>query len=302
MNSRRRALSARVFNKARLALAALAALALLSCRAAEPAHPALWRVDGPGGQTAWLFGTIHALPAPVAWRSAAVEKALAAADRVVVEAADLEDRAKAADLFQRLGTSAGLAPLSQRVAPNQRPELNRLLAKAGLNERQFDGTETWAAALTLNQVSLAEARSEGENGIDRQILLDHGGKPLDQFEGLEGQLSLFDHLSEDDQRALLSGVIASAPQARQETERLQAAWKGGDVQAIAALDGQGMLADPDLRRILLVARNQAWIVRLKGLMGSGAKPFVAVGALHLVGPDGLVAQFEAQGYRVRRLQ
>lgn len=302
MNWLQPASPAPVYNKARAALAALAALALFACRAPEPVRPALWQVDGPGGQAAWLFGTIHALPDPVDWRSATVSTAMAASNRVVVEVADLDDKAKAMTLFQQLGTSTGLPPLDERVAPGQRAELARVLEQGFLSIRHFDTTETWAVALTLNQVTQADSPSANANGIDRAILHDHAGKPLDQFEGLEGQLSLFDRLPEDDQRAMLAAVIASAPQARQEVEKLQAAWKRGDVAALAALDGKGMLADPDLRRVLLVGRNQAWMARLKGMMASGGRPFVAVGALHLVGPDGMIAQLQAQGYRVRRIQ
>ena len=40
----------------------IALLALAACnRAPEPQqHPALWQVTGPGGETGYLFGTVHA--------------------------------------------------------------------------------------------------------------------------------------------------------------------------------------------------------------------------------------------------
>ena len=52
-------------------------MALAACAGppAEPVRPALWQVDGPHGQRAWLLGTIHALPGPVKWRSAAIDEA-----------------------------------------------------------------------------------------------------------------------------------------------------------------------------------------------------------------------------------
>lgn len=289
-------------NRRRFTLIAAAALALAGCRQAEVVRPALWQVDGPHGERAWLFGTIHALPDPVDWRSARIEAALKGADRLLVEVADGNDPAKAAAVFKRLGTSPGLPPLRTRIAPAARVAFDRLLAEQSALPDQFDGVETWAAALGLNQLLMAKIQNDAKNGIDRALQGDPLARRIDQFEGLEPQLALFDRLPEADQRALLESVIAGAADAPRETAALQTAWKGGDTAAIAALDHKGMLADPDLRQLLLVDRNTAWTARLQALLNGGARPFVAVGALHLAGPDGLPAQLERRGYRVTRVQ
>ena len=57
-----------------------------------------------------------------------------------------------------------------------------------------------------------------------------------------------------------------------------------------------------LREALLVGRNRAWMEQLVPMLKRGDKPLVAVGSLHMVGRDGLVAQLETQGYKVTRLQ
>lgn len=285
----------------RLLLAA--ALALSACRAERmPAHPALFEVEGPNGQRAWLFGTIHALPEGVQWRSARIEAALAQSDRLMLEAADLDDTAKATAIFTRLGTSPNLPPLRERVSPGRRAAFDALLKEQGLAAGQLDRQETWAAALTLNQMLLAASDSRGSEGIDLQLLAARGGKAVDQFEGVGPQLALFDRLPEPDQRALLDAVIDSAPDTARSMAILQAAWERGDMAAMATLDNKDMLADPDLRAVLLVGRNRAWIATLKDRMAGGARPFVAVGAMHLAGADGLVAGLQGQGYRVTRLQ
>jgi uncharacterized protein YbaP (TraB family) len=54
--------------------------------------------------------------------------------------------------------------------------------------------------------------------------------------------------------------------------------------------------------VLLVDRNQAWVARISGEMAKGRTVFVAVGAAHTVGPDGLAALLEAKGFTVKRVQ
>src|SRR5205085_2748241 len=121
----------------RAALALLAVLCLGACGRAEtwPApSPALWQVDGPKGERAWLFGTIHALPDGAHWRTAALEKVLGQADTLVVEVANLADRDAGTQAFSRVAASPNLPPLLQRLPAGQRPALAAALSRAGLKE------------------------------------------------------------------------------------------------------------------------------------------------------------------------
>lgn len=280
-------------------LALLGALLLAACQPAPKATPALWQVDGPGGQRAWLLGTIHALPAPVDWRSPRIDAALAGADRLAVEVADLD---AGADAFRRLATSPGHPPLSQRVDPALRPQLLALLAAYKLADGHFGTTETWAAALQLNQQGAARTGHDPANGIDRALLNRRGGKPVVEFEGAARQLGIFDRLPEAEQRDLLAEVVRGWPGGADEARRLAAAWAQGDMATIAGFDHTGLLADPQLREALLVGRNRAWLGQLRAMLARGERPFVAVGAAHLAGADGLPAQLAAQGFTVTRLQ
>lgn len=292
-----------MFNKVRFLAAALGLLALASCgKAPEKVTPALWQVDGPKGERAWLMGTIHALPAPVDWHSAPIDQALAASDGLILEVAAVDDDARTARIFASLAQSPGLPPLDQRIASDLRDDLAKDLKANGLDAAKLSGTETWAAALMLAQALQGAVEADSANGIDRALVKAAKDKPVSEFEGAERQLRLFDALPEAQQQALLAAVVKGADQARDESRRIETAWKKGDMAAIAATDHTGMLADPALRQVLLVGRNQAWSEQLVLLLGRGRKPFVAVGAAHLAGSDGLPALLEARGYKVRRIQ
>lgn len=288
-----------VFSK-RFWLAATLTLAAAACKPAPQVTPAMWEVTGPNGQRAWLFGTIHALPDPVDWRSDKVDAALDASNRLMLEVARIDDGAALAGTFARLGHSGGLPPLAERVPAGERAGLERVLADLGLTGK-LDGLETWAAALTIQQVISARSGLDTGNGVDRALVADYG-KALGEFEGAEAQLGIFDRLAEADQLELLRAVVRGAGAPMDDARRLEQAWAKGDMAAITAETNSDFLNDPELRAALLTGRNKAWAERLRQVMAAGERPFVAVGAAHLAGPEGLPALLAAQGYTVRRVQ
>lgn len=292
--------SFRSVSSKRFWLAAALALAAAACKPAPPVTPAMWEVTGPGGQRAWLFGTIHALPDPVDWRSDKVEAALAASNRLMLEVAKIDDGAGLAGTFARLGQSPGLPPLAARIPAGERAGLERVLADLGLTGK-LDGLETWAAALTIQQVISARSGLDSGNGVDRALVADYR-KALGEFEGAERQLGIFDRLAEADQLELLRAVVRGAGASLDDARRLEQAWAKGDMAAITAETNRDFLNDPELRAALLTGRNKAWAQRLRQVMAAGEQPFVAVGAAHLAGPEGLPALLAAQGYTVRRVQ
>lgn len=283
-----------------LAAAGALLLALAGCAKpppAEPVTPALWEVSGPANEKAWLFGTIHALPAPVAWRSAKVDAAIAGSDLLLLEID--EDAAAVAETFTKLSRSPGLPPLAERLPPAERPRLAALLREYGLKPADLRGTETWAAAMLLSQRAQGEASAR--YGIEAELRRAAAGKPAAALEGAAAQLALFDRLAEADQRALLAAVVDEAAEPDR-PDTLGTAWKRGDVAALDRETHSGMMADPELRAALLVNRNRAWAEKIAARLRAGRRPLVAVGAAHMAGPDGLPALLAAQGFRVTRVQ
>jgi uncharacterized protein YbaP (TraB family) len=263
----------------------------------DPANPALWRVDGPAGQSAYLFGTIHALPRAAAWRTPKVAAALDASDRIVVEIAAVNDDAATARAFQSLAHTPHQPPITDRVPADLRPKLAQAIALSGHRPADFADIETWAAALLLAQGSAGD--NDPRNGVDRALINGAHPKPVIELEGAQAQLSIFDRLPEPAQRALLASVISGGDE---DANALALAWRTGNIAAIARETHAGMLADPALREALYVARNRAWTGTIAAILGHGGHSFVAVGTAHMAGPDGLPAMLAARGYRVTRVE
>jgi len=278
------------------ALALLLALLLASCGpTAEdwpPPSPALWRVSAPSGQQAWLFGTIHALPKEIVWRTPALAEALDQSGVLLVEIAD--PGAGGADLFTQLAHTPGQPPLSARVAPAQRDALAALLERSGHSEGDFAAIETWGAALMLDQ----GGGGDPAYGVDKALIRD--AALIRTLETRAGQLRMFDRLPDEDQTVLLSTAVADA--FAPDPDAAMRAWLVGDMDTLDRLARSGLLADASLRETLLTARNAAWLGPVIAAIERGEQPLVAVGAVHMAGADGLPALLAARGYTVERVQ
>lgn len=281
--------------------ALLTVLLLAGCARPAEVHPALWQVEGPKGEKAWLFGTIHALPDPVQWKSAKVGAAMKDSDVLVLEVAAILSTSRTTEIFANLAQSPGLPRLADRVPPDLRNELEHELGASGYLNGELDHYETWAAMLMFQQAIGARSDADSENGIDRAIVRDWPGR-VDEFEGAAAQFRIFDGLPEVQQRALLAATLRDAPQQPAKLALLQKAWANGDVDMLARATDQDFAGQPALKAVLLTDRNRAWLDKLVSMMAGSARPFVAVGAAHLVGPDGLPALLAAKGYKVTRLQ
>lgn len=289
-----------------LALALALALTACSSEQAEdkaepypPADPLFYELANADGEIeGWLLGTIHALPEDVEWRTPEIERVVDEADLLMVEVASLGQSDTIRQTFLELSQSAGLSPIEDRVGPDLRPEAQAIVKQSNFSRAHLRTTEDWAAAIMLSQV---DAPGEPEYGVDRAVIADFEGRPVRGFETAESQLGIFDQLAADDQRALLVGTIEEWSMSKNTPERLLRAWLSGDEKVIEAATVEGIMADPELRAALLVNRNNDWMEQLQPVLGKEPKPLVAVGAAHLVGPDGLVSMLRNEGYTVTRL-
>ena len=296
----------------RTAILALVACLLAACgqpdererKETRGTDPLLWeiaRADDNGVETVegWLLGTIHALPDGVDWRGPAIDRAVADADVLAVEIADVGDGHAMSSAFMALAYSAGQPPLPARVPDDQREKLADLVDETSYRMEDFGRIESWGAALILAQGVRSTAKTS--NGIDRALIRDFGRRQVVELEGARAQFEAFDRLSEPAQRAMLASIVAESDADPAETLRPVELYIAGDDVGLDRLSREGMLGNPEIRNALLIRRNAEWLPKIDRLLAGDARPLVAVGAAHMVGEDGLVALLTAKGYRVTRL-
>lgn len=290
----------------RLALAGLLPLgasAADAAPAAKAARPAMWKVAD-SDTTLYLFGTIHLLPPGQGWRTPAMDSALAGADELVLEIANIDDMMASAQAMAKLGMSPGLPPIAQRVPEGKRAALRSMIAESGYPEAVFDRLETWAAALPLLGVTFKRLGLDPSLGVEKQIGTPFraAGKTVTGLETVEQQLGYFDTLSEDAQRALLLSVVEDSTETRAQFRAMLAAWASGDLKGIARTFDDETQMSPELKKALMSKRNAAWADWLAKRMEKPGTAFVAVGAGHLVGEDSVQSMLKKKGLKAKRVQ
>ena len=284
------------------ALALLAAACHKEAPAPLPAKVALWEISDTSGTRGWIFGTVHALPAGVQWRRPAIDQALAGADRLVLEIAQPLDGNVAGVALARLAHTPGLPPPSQRVAMKYRDALAKVYKDLNLTDARFQNEESWAVALQIAAIGGQKEGMDPASGVEPELRKLIGGKPVQGLETLDGQFGIFDALPEHAQQTLLEQIAVEAADNRDDDADMVRLWLRGDDLGIARESQKGFLADPALHQALLTARNASWAAQIDAMLKDGAAPFIAVGAAHVAGSDGLPALLKARGWLVRRVE
>jgi hypothetical protein len=290
--------------------AAFAALSLAACAQApsnEPGAitPVLYAVRD-NDSTMYLYGTVHVRPRGADWGNARVRSAIDESSEVWTElimSPEADQRTQV--LALQLGAAPPGQPLSSWLTPEENAALNAVTTRLGMPQGALEPYRPWLAALTLTIVPLMQAGYDPNSGVDRSVdaYADAAGKAMRALETPEQQLGFFGNLSPDLQREMLQEAIAESETLAGMIGEMSAAWERGDERALAEAVIEETRADyPELYQTLFVDRNNAWMEELAREMEGSGVDFIAVGAGHVIGPDGLAAQFRARGYRVQRVR
>ncbi|MDX2238555.1 MAG: TraB/GumN family protein [Hyphomonadaceae bacterium] len=266
-------------------------------------NPALYVVRD-ADSTLYIFGTMHIRRPGAGWGGPEAHAALAEAQEVWTEIPmGPETQAETQRLMPQYGLSPD-KPLSQRLTPAQSARLAAALARLGVPAQAVEPMRPWLAGLTVSILPIMQAGYDPNAGADQQITAaaNAAGKIMRSFETVEQQLGFFAGMTEAAQIEMLMDAVADLEAGNALLVQMETAWERGDLETLSRVTLDDMRANyPELFDIIMTRRNNAWVETLsRELAGSGVD-FVAVGAAHLPGPEGLVAQLQARGFAVTRV-
>ena len=281
--------------------------------AAAPPVPLLWKVSDADNEV-YLLGSFHLLKPDDYPLARDVDLAFADAESLVFEIAPEEmaspqlgmqmgQAALRTDGRQLSGTlpAATAAKLDAWVARNA-----GALAKQGIQPQALQMFEPWFVALTVTLTGMAEQGLDVSLGLDAHMAARAGTarKPTSGLETGVQQIAFLDGMEATEQVQFLDEALGEAGQNGAEVLKLHAAWRAGDAESMwreMALDMRTRY--PALYQRINVARNDAWVPAIEARLSGpgGDDTLVVVGALHLLGEDGIVEKLRARGYAVERI-
>ena len=312
-HSRRRAsrwfwvnyLTARVQFGRTLVLLALGLL-LSSCAAVHStgnSKTTLWQVRG-DRNIVYLLGSIHILPKQAYPLNPVIERAFDNANAIAFEI-DLNRVTK--DTFKQAFARTAFYPPGNSLSRNLGFEtvllLERVLPVYGLTLKQVERYKPWFLAETLNSRALHLAGFSEQLGVDvyfyHKALAAH--KPVLGLETVHDQAQIFSRMDNAQNERYLLSTIYGLPAFPEIMGKLVNAWETGDVAVLDQMVNQNKEADRENHEALFSRRNTRWLPEIERLAHENGNFLVVVGAGHLVGDDGVVAQLRRAGYAVRQL-
>lgn len=281
--------------------------------ASGPPVPLLWKVSD-ADNSLYLLGSFHLLKREDYPLSADIDAAFEDAEEVVFE---LSPEELASPDLPRAMARAGTLPagetLDGRVSPAAARAMKRwidgngaALSALGFDAATFQRFEPWYAGLLIsltemNKLGLDHALGLDQHFSERAVA---SGKPTAGLERAAEQIAFFDGMSAAEQLQFLDEALAAADEGGADTLKMHADWRKGDADALWREMASELRRDyPDLYRRINVARNDAWLPKLETRLkrGGADDTLVVVGALHLLGDDGVVEKLRAKGYEVVRV-
>jgi len=276
---------------------------LLNGGSEDRTGPALWRASL-GRAHVYLFGTIHLNPESVEWRTEAFEAAMAASDTTYFETPTRGPQAEAviARLVALHGAAVG-KPLDEKLGPSRWSRFGRLAGAYGLNAEAFRGSEPWLAIVALTTSALAASGFDSENAVDDFVasIAERERDKIAYLETPETHIAALASL-DDDGFAVFDDTLTETPRIKSEMDKMIESWGKGDISALEEVVLDPLRQTPRAYHAMFTARNQAWTAHIKRLLEEDADSFVAAGAGHMIGENGLVSLLRREGVRVDRIQ
>lgn len=255
-----------------------------------------WKLKAPNGLTHYLFGTIHTDDNKIINFLPIVKQSLNRSDLLLVEIAP-DDHAK--NLF--MNNHSLTSDLNE-------VELNQIKKLSEFHVMYFENVirmKPWLLAIIFDSPKL---NTEFNQDFLLMAMAADLDKDVSGIETSQEHFAIMDSLSMDDQLVMLRSVLKKTEKERlSDYNLLMKEYLSADLDQIRKTDEQvtGKLLPQDLwakmKIQLMDERNKKMVTKIKEI-SKDKQLFIAVGASHLAGQDGLLNQLRQSGFEMSAMK
>jgi uncharacterized protein len=270
----------------------------------------LWKIEKAGLKPSYLFGTMHMTDPRVISLTPEAQTVYDGADTVVIETTEILDQKKAAAALMakpELMMFTDATTLSSLVKPADLDALEKGLAARGIPLMSVNKMKPWMIA---GLVALPACEIKRKNGgapfLDIKLAQDAlaSGKKIDGLETMAEQIGAMASLPMDFHVQGLVDTLKLGSEMENVMETMIVLYTQGRtgmimpfLKSVAPESANDSAKYGDFEEIMVNARNKVMAERAEKILANG-NAFIAVGALHLSGKQGLVEKFREAGYTV----
>ncbi len=253
----------------------------------------LWKVEGEGIETSYIFGTFHMISHADFQLKDNVKQALKNSDALILEL-DMDDPGMQQAMMQNMQMSGG-ATIKDMLNEKEYQFVDSLL-KATVGQ-SLDMMQTFKPFIVSSM--LIPTLIEGQVvSYEMQLitLAKQDEKEVLGIETVEEQMAIFDSIPYEQQAKELAEMVMEREESLKEFQRMINLYKTEDIEGLYAMFYDYYETDKEIK-LLLHDRNIKWQTRIPEMI-KDQSAFIGVGAGHLGGEKGIVQLLRDAGYKV----
>lgn len=256
----------------------------------------LWKLEGHGIQPSYLFGTLHMLPQEQFSLGEKVADAFRQSQQIVLEL-DMDQPGLQMDIIKNMPMKEGKT-LDQLMSPQDYEKLDtRLQELLGMGVQMFNNWKPFGITSML-YLQYAGGIPASFEGTFVQMAKEQQKEVLG-LETVEAQMAVFDAISYQEQVKDIIEMLNDEGGSQAMFSEMVDLYLQEDLEGLGEFIDQ-YLDTQEEREYLLYRRNHLWVPRI-GEMAASQSSFIAVGAAHLCGDQGLISLLRKAGYQVSPL-
>ena len=260
----------------------------------EYSNAVLWKISKTGQPPSYVFGTIHVSDPEITRLPENVRKTLLNAKIFTMEA--LPDDEQQLQFSQMMFFNDGTT-LRDFVDQSMFERIAEILANYQFTTEMVLFLKPWAAFLIMNYPV------DGGIPLDMQLLntAEENGAQITALETLEEQGEIFGDMALESQLRLLLDTVCHYEMLEDDFEVMKSYYLKRDMHGLYVYSNQYTISNEalylELVKRLLTDRNHRMVDRMQDVLRRG-NAFIAIGAMHLPGSEGVLALLEVMGYKI----